>query len=524
MTDGADELSANSPIVNLRAGREVEQSVSDALRAGQRTIVVIFQDPLSTRIPDAALAACRLSSRVLRIGRPLPELLDLQEMIGAAAGVVESRGLAAQVLARLLQTAEPMQSVVLVIDDADSLSRQSLYYLAQMLNVDAMDAPVLQIVFAAGPALPERLSHPDFEAFRDRITFVMEPSLESIQQERESLFYPNTRRDEDLGPEVDSNEGDLALGHGNTPSIPPRSVQLSPLPPHRRGRLSGRMAHRSTVANKVAIVLAMSCLVTIGYVVFLVFSDNPTQPTGPAVKSGVQQQSATAQGGSPTAQRDPRQSDKVIATLIDQATAAAAAGRFEEARRLEQAALQAARVTNGASSQQVSIAPAQALPPSESATTAGQPETLGKTDQPILFPKLAGAPAPDAVPDQPVNVTKRERMAIARDGEAARVAADLPAFAPIRVVLTFGRDNVARAERTTAMRQALTDAEVEVADIVAINAQRPRPRIGYYFRSDLNAAVGVSRRLESLLGSVEPVVLPLRGRMPPPGTIEIAVP
>ena len=165
MSDPADKLSAQGPIVASRAERQV-QCICDALRAGQRTIVVICRDPHPTRVPDAALAACASStSRVLRIGRPLPELLELQEIIGAAAGVAGGRGMAPQALARLLQTAEPRQSVVLVIDDADSLPRQSLYYLAQMqmLNVLAMDAPALQIVSAARPALFERLSHPDFE-------------------------------------------------------------------------------------------------------------------------------------------------------------------------------------------------------------------------------------------------------------------------------------------------------------------------------------------------------------------------
>ena len=94
--------------------------------------------------------------------------------------------------------------------------------------------------------------------------------------------------------------------------------------------------------------------------------------------------------------QDPQQTDKVTASLIDQATAAAAAGRFEEARLLEQAAYQAAYQAaragvkpNGAPSPQVETALAQALPPSESATAADRPEAVGKTDKPILFPKLA---------------------------------------------------------------------------------------------------------------------------------------
>jgi hypothetical protein len=402
MSDPADKLSAQGPIVASRAERQV-QCICDALRAGQRTIVVICRDPHPTRIPDAALAACASStSRVLRIGRPLPELLELQEIIGAAAGVAGGRGMAPQALARLLQTAEPRQSVVLVIDDADSLPRQSLYYLAQMqmLNVLAMDAPALQIVFAARPALLERLSHPDFETFRNRITLaggVTEPSLERVQQEGEPVFYPDTRRNKDLEQDNDSKNGDLALGHENTPSIAPRLVELPPLPtaPRRLGLVSGRIAHRPPVAYKAAVVLAMSCLVTISYVAFLVFYD-PTQSSAPAVRSGVQQEFSAAPGRSPSAPLDPRQTDKVIASLIDQATAAVAAGRFEEARLLEQAAYQAAhqaalaRVNpNGAPSPEVETALAQALPPSESATAADRPETVGKTDQPILFPKLA---------------------------------------------------------------------------------------------------------------------------------------
>jgi hypothetical protein len=271
----------------------------------------------------------------------------------------------------------------------------------------------------------------------------------------------------------------------------------------------------------------MSCLVTISYVaclVFLAFSDDATQSSAPAVRSGVQQEFAAAPGRSPSAPLDPRQTDNVIASLIDQATAAAAAGRFEEARLLEQAAHQAARAGvnhNGASSPQVETALAQALPPSESATAADRPETVGKTDQPILFPKLAAPAPPDAVPDQPVNVTQRAQVAMVPDGASAPAAADLPAFAPIRAVLTFARDNVGRAERTAAIRQALMDAEVEVSDLAAVDAQRPRPSIGYYFQSDRHIAVDVSRRLEPLFGAIEPIVLQLRGRVPAPGTIEI---
>jgi hypothetical protein len=383
----------------------------------------------------------------------------------------------------------------------------------------------------------------------------------------------------------DSKKIRLALARGSTRSIAPRSVELPPLPtaPRRRpGRVFGGIADAAPAVYGAAFVLAMSCLVAIGYLAPGALSDDPTSP-GPSVKSGALQKFATAPGRSPSAPPlDPLQADEVIASLIDRlettiaqgslgagpedqvatlcnrilelmtsashdgfkmvitmldrfaatATAAAAAGRFEEARRLEQyshlqcnsaptaAAGFAGTNPNGAPFQQGETALAQALHP----TAAGQPGAAGENDQPISFPQLAAPAAPDAVPDQPVDVTQRAQLAMVPDGAAAPVAADLPAFAPIRVVLTFARDDAARVERMAAIRQVLRTAEVEVADRVGVDAQHPRPGIGYYFQSDRDAAVGVSRRLEPLLGAVEPVVLQLRGRVPSPGTIEIAVP
>ena len=91
-------------------------------------------------------------------------------------------------------------------------------------------------------------------------------------------------------------------------------------------------------------------------------------------------------------------------------------------------------------------------------------------------------------------------------------------------MLTYPRNDKAAAERTTALRQALTAAKVEVVKVEAVDASRPTPGIGYYFRSDHDAAVDVSHRVQPLLGPVEPALLELRGKVPPPGTVEIAVP
>jgi hypothetical protein len=445
--------------------------------------------------------------------------------------------MAPQALARLLQTAEPRQSVVLVIDDADSLPRQSLYYLAQMLNVLAMDAPALQIVFAARPALLERLSHPDFETFRNRITLaggVTEPSLERVQQEGEPVFYPDTRRNKDLEQDNDSKNGDVTLGHENTPSIAPRSVQLPLLPtaPRRLGLVSGRIAHRPRVAYKAAVVLAMSCLVTISFVAFLVFSDDPTQSSAPAVRSGVQQEFSAAPGRSPSAPLDPRQTDEVIASLIDQATAAAAAGRFEEAGLLYQAAHQAARARvnpNGAPSTQVEAALAQALPPSESATAADRPETVGKTDQPILFPKLAPQlqAGPSPAPESRQALNAPPAAAIATPPEPAAPSGNapqlLPDNAPMRVLVSYTPRSAAARQEAAGVVRLLRGGGLAASDPAPAARVAGKAGITYFFAEDRDGA----RRVEhDLGGGFGPSRLSPAARgapLPRPGTIEVLV-
>jgi hypothetical protein len=119
---------------------------------------------------------------------------------------------------------------------------------------------------------------------------------------------------------------------------------------------------------------------------------------------------------------------------------------------------------------------------------------------------------------------KNEAERLALEAEKKPVSADLPVYAPSRVVLTYPRNDKTAAERTTALRQALTAAKVEVVNVEAVDASRPTPGIGYYFRSDHDAAVDVSHRVEALLGPVEPALFELRGKVPPPGTVEIAVP
>ena len=90
-------------------------------------------------------------------------------------------------------------------------------------------------------------------------------------------------------------------------------------------------------------------------------------------------------------------------------------------------------------------------------------------------------------------------------------------------MLTYPRNDKVAAERATALRQALTAVNVDVVKVEAVEVSRPTPGLGYYFRSDHDAAVDLSHRVQGLLGPVEPALLDMRGKVPPPGTVEIAV-
>jgi hypothetical protein len=155
---------------------------------------------------------------------------------------------------------------------------------------------------------------------------------------------------------------------------------------------------------------------------------------------------------------------------------------------------------------------------------AGETPATEKTNQQIVVPNIVGpASAPEATLETGVTGTLKPSVT-AVQAATGPVSADLPAFAPSRVVLTYPRNDKAAAERTTALRQALTAANVEVVKVEAVEVSRPTPGLGYYFRSDHDAAVDVSHRVQPLLGTVEPALLEIRGTVPPPGTIEVAVP
>jgi hypothetical protein len=480
MIDHADKPSEQSPIARL-SERQAVQFISDALRAGQRAILVTGRGQVSMRVPEEALAACAgTSTRTLHIGPPLPEPPELHEMIGAAVEIAGAREMTPQGMARLLLFADPRPTVILAIDDAHTLSYRSLSYLTQMTELLASDAPVLQIVLAAQPALLDTLAQPEFERFRNRLC---RPGFESFQTLNE-------------GGANGAFSGLRKSAHGRAPAALAHLHYAYPTAASPRGHGRARPA-----AYAAAGVVAIGCLNAIGYIAFSALTVGPTLPPIPSLNSAAEQLGAAGNG------------DR--AALSPNAAAPAP--------------------PSAAPDQNVDAAPpampANAAPTAPDDPTAPSAEQLGAAgngDRAALSPNAAAPAPPSAAPDQNVAAAPpaipAKAAPTAPDRPTSQVVADLPTLAPVRVILNMARNDSGRARRSGDIRRALAAAGLEVSDLVHADAQRPGPSIGYYFQSDRNAAAEVSHLLAPLLGVVDPVVFRKRGTIPEPGTIEVAIP
>jgi hypothetical protein len=403
MSYAADNLSAQYSI----AERQVVRGIRDALRAGDRAILLIGRDSGSVHIPDAALVGCTSADRLLRIGPPLPELVELKKMIAAAAGIVAATGISPQGMARLLLIGDPEQPVVLAIDDADSLPPQSLFFLAQLSDSVASlsaslakQAPALQIVLAAREALRKTWTQPDFRMFQSRINYVGE--------------LPET------------------LPARRVCAIAPQAVKLVPAAPapHWLGHPVGAVVH--AVSYGAAAAFAVGGLV----LALLAFVYGPTLFPDRPVNSGATRELSAGAGRSPSAapldlqEIDTAINDDAIATLINsveaivastpsgsgaeddavklselnkmfelisklalgrksavdmqerfaaKAKVAAAAGRVEEARRLEQFSTR----MNAVASAGFAAPPTDATPPQQTATA---PTAIPQADSGTAMP------------------------------------------------------------------------------------------------------------------------------------------
>src|SRR5271165_6130284 len=249
------------PIARL-AEREVVKFISDALRAGQRAILVTGRSQVSMRVPEAALAACAsASARALHIGPPLPEPPELQEMIGAAVEIAGGREMTPQAMARLLLFADPRPTVILAIDDAHTLSHRSLSYLTLMTELLAPEAPILQIVLAAGPALLDTLAQPEFERLRNLLGRPGFETFQTLHGGRANGAFSGLRKPAHGGAAA----GLVHVQHADPAAASPRGHGIARPAVYAAGG-----------------VVAIGCLTAIGYVAFSAFTVGPTLPPIPS--------------------------------------------------------------------------------------------------------------------------------------------------------------------------------------------------------------------------------------------------
>ena len=625
MSDRADEPVEQSPIARL-GELQIARFISDALRAGQRAILVTGRGQVSIRVPEAALTACGgASARALHIGPPLPEPPELQEMIGAAAGVAGGGEMTPQAMALMLRLVDPRLRVILAIDEAHTLSHRSLAYLALITELLASEAPILQIVLAAGPSLLDTLAQPEFESLQNRLSRPLFETIQTLRGRRANGALVGLQR-----PTHGRATGRLA------------SVQNSgPAALSQRGDGIARRAVRRAVG-----LVAMCSLAVVGYNAFLAFI-GPTLPPSSSLNFDAPQRFLARSGRSQSlAQLGPGRLDEAIDPLVDETVdavasgsleltsalleriarlessaspdslklmpavedrvaarmaAAKTAGRIDEARRLEQVFLlaysaigrpdlvtarnqrsvpsprtampSASGSTVSGPAQQREISERPGFPPSGSAVSTEQLGVAGDGDRAALSPRVAAPAPPSAAPEQNADgaspaaphdspsTPSTEQLGVAGDGDRAglspRAAAPapsssapeqnsdgaspailaraapiapnerkagvvtgLPTLAPVRVVLNVARGDEGRAAD---IQHALVAAGVQT-DLVPVDTRRSTPSVGYYFQSDRNAAADVSHLLTPLLGAVDPAALRIRGSIPEPGTIEVAIP
>jgi hypothetical protein len=258
----------------------------------------------------------------------------------------------------------------------------------------------------------------------------------------------------------------------------------------------------------------------------------PAKPQAPEPKAAEQTLSVEGQAQKPEAEQTPSAEAQAQKPEVEQMPPAEAEAL--EPKTAEQAAPAAA---------QAQKPEAEQMPPAEA--EAPEPKTVEQTapvEAQAPKPEVAEQAAPAESQAQKPEATERaapaesqppkpqapEQVATARQEASSPVPAatelELPALAPVRVVLSVSRDDAGHHRSAADIRQALAAAGLEVADHVPVDAQRSGPSIRYYFQSDRSAAAEVSHLLEPLLGAVAPVAIRKRTSTPEPGTIEIAIP
>jgi hypothetical protein len=517
MHDSVVKPSQQRPIARL-GELQVFQFICDALRAGEQAVLVTGSEHIPARVPEGALDACaNASTQILHVRAPLPEPPELQQMIGAAAGIADAREMAPLAMAARLLFADARQTVILAVDDAHTLSDRSLSYLTQMIELLEPDAPALQIVLAAGPALLDTLARPEYDRFR---SILCRPGFESFQ-----ISLAGSADGASANPR--RGEWGRSFGLAQIENDAPVVVSPSRRGPRRRG------------VYAMLGMAAAGCLAT-GYLAFPLFTAGPALPppesAAPSSILSLLAQFGVAQSGGATDSSKKEDGFERPMGLHDgPATSAPTPEAAPPSDEQPAVASHDDRTTpspNSGASSSPSAVPTQsvaAAPPAPKAETPPEPSSaLPRGQQASANKEARATSSPEEVAPSPRRQTIEASAVMAKAAPTAPadsmadVVAGLPELAPVRIILNVPRDKVDR-QRLADVKQALARAGLEVAGLVAADA-RPGPSVGYYFEADREAAAGVSRLLEPLLGAVDPVALRKRGSIPEPGTIEVIVP
>jgi hypothetical protein len=381
------------------ADLKVVQFIGDALRAGERAILVTGRGQVSVRVPEAALACAGASALTLHIGPPLPEPAELQQMIGAAVGIGGGREMAPLAMAARLLFAEPRPNVVLAIDDAHTLSHRSLCYLTQMTDLLAPDAPVLQVVLAAGPVLLDTLAQPEFDSFRDRL----------VRQGFETLQTSPELKGDGASPDPPKPVHDRTAPHLTlVGKDPPMAASPGVRGPGVRG--PGVRGIARPAAYAAAGLAFVVCLGAIGSIRFPALSIGPNPPPEPLPTGSIPSLLTTTTGDTSvrTFGDPPQQSENAERLVVPPSDSLSSAEPFDAAIALDREAVSvnaAAPVPlNAAADQDGDRAPPKILAVAAPTALAPSGERVGAgNENREAAPPDAGAPAfLRPVPDQDV--------------------------------------------------------------------------------------------------------------------------
>jgi MSHA biogenesis protein MshM len=161
-----------------RSHRDALNTLSFALRDGTGFIKIVGEVGTGKTLLCRILLARLDTSRFVTAYIPNPCLVpeELKAFIAAEIGAdyqrsMPSHELTAAIYRRLLHIARQRKQVVLVVDEAQTMPRETIETLRLLSNLETEKRKLLQIVMFGQPELDELLSRNDLRQLKQRIVF-----------------------------------------------------------------------------------------------------------------------------------------------------------------------------------------------------------------------------------------------------------------------------------------------------------------------------------------------------------------